>query len=91
MGLRDTNHTVLTLSLTCLSQCASQPECAAKLRGVVSELAYCLDHSLDYIAEIGSTSGAYAAELCAQLFGRVCLPSDSFLVLPRTLRMCTAG
>lgn len=70
-GLTDTDHMALTLSLSALAMCTGEPKVDAKLHGAAAALEYCLDHSLDSLHEAGSTSGAYAAELCAKLFGRM--------------------
>ena len=70
-GLADTDHNTLTMSLQALTICAGEPEVDAKLHGAAAALEYCLDHSLDCAHEIGASSGAYGAELCAALFGRM--------------------
>ena len=70
-GLTDTNHLTLCMSLASLAICAGEPQLHAKLHGAAMALDYCLDHSLDNVKELGTTSGAHAAELCARLFGRM--------------------
>eukprot|EP01043_Picozoa_sp_COSAG02_P035564 COSAG02_NODE_2555_length_8532_cov_7.259900_5_plen_292_part_00 len=70
VDVQDTNHSVLYFALSLLTKCSDQPGCEAKVRGVAAALAYCLEHSLDFMAELGKTTGADAAKLCCSVFGR---------------------
>eukprot|EP01046_Picozoa_sp_COSAG06_P038207 COSAG06_NODE_4390_length_4307_cov_3.484553_3_plen_178_part_00 len=65
-GLRDTNHATLVLSLAMLRNCRSQPGCEAKIRRLASALAFCLEHDLDHMEQLGITAGGYAAQICAR-------------------------
>eukprot|EP01046_Picozoa_sp_COSAG06_P031973 COSAG06_NODE_3160_length_5756_cov_2.071946_1_plen_196_part_00 len=69
-GLQDTDHGVLNYVIMLLSRCSSHPDCEAKIRGVASELAFCLEHSLDFAEEVGTTSASYAGRICCSVFGR---------------------
>ena len=69
-GLEDTNHTVLNVCLGFVARTAGQPGCEAKIRGAASALAFSLEHSLDYLEEIGLTTGAMSARVCCRVFGR---------------------
>ena len=69
-GLRDTNHSTLALALCLLTACSTQPGCEAKIRGAATAIAFCLENSLDYMEELGGTTGAFAARLCCSIFGR---------------------
>jgi len=69
-GLQDTDHGVLQVSLAFLPKIAGQPGCEAKIRGAASALAFSLEHSLDFMEELGWTTGAAAARVCCSVFGR---------------------
>jgi hypothetical protein len=69
-GLRDTHHGVFYSVLTMVRVTRAHPGCEAKIRGAASALAFCLVHNLDYMAEIGHTTGTYAAKVCCSVFGR---------------------
>ena len=69
-GLRDTNHCVVLLSPGMLAKCGTQSGCEAKIRGTATALAFCLENSLDWMEEIGSTTDGYAAKVCCSDFGR---------------------
>jgi hypothetical protein len=63
-GLHDTNHSTLLGSLVLLRNCRSQPGCEAKMRQLAPALAFCLEHDLDYMEQLGMTTGSYAAQIC---------------------------
>ena len=63
-GLHDTNHAALAGSLAVLRNCLSQPGCEAKIRQLAPALAFCLEHDLDCIEQIGMTTGSTAAQIC---------------------------
>ena len=69
-GLQDTVHGGLQYALGFLSKCSSYPGCESKIRGVAPALAFCLEHSLDIMAELGYTTGASAARVCCAVFGK---------------------
>ena len=69
-GLQDTDHSLLLVSLNNLAKWAGQPGCEAKARGVASALAFSMVHSLDFIEDLGMTTGASAARVCCSVFGR---------------------
>lgn len=69
-GLQDTGHVPLFYALCWLSKCRSQVGCEAKIRSAAPSLSFCLEHSLDFIEEMGMTTGSYAARLCCAVFGR---------------------
>ena len=80
-GVSALTVTVAAHSLACLTICAADPEhgeeLKPQLRGLSSALAFCCKNSLEFIRGIGVTSGAYAVELCAILFGRDEVDSSS--------------
>ena len=69
-GLQDTHHATLFKALGWLTRCSSLAGCEAKIRGVATALAFCLEHSLDVVEELGLTTGSYAARVCCSVFGR---------------------
>jgi hypothetical protein len=62
--LHDTNHAALSMSLAVLRNCRSQPGCEAKIRRLALALAFCLEHDLDFLGQLGLTSASYAASIC---------------------------
>jgi hypothetical protein len=70
-GLEDIDVGVLSFALIQLPKVGSyQPECEAKIRGIATSLAFCMEHSLDYMQEMGYTSSSIAARTCCAVFGR---------------------
>jgi hypothetical protein len=65
-GLHDTDHCALFHSLCVLRNCRSQPGCEAKIRRLASALAFCLEHDLDSLEQLGMTTASYAAQLCTR-------------------------
>ena len=65
-GLHDTNHAALAGSLTLLRNCRSQPGCEAKIRRLAPALAFCLEHDLDCVEQLGMTTASYAAQICTR-------------------------
>ena len=63
-GMHDTNHYALYNSLCLLRNCRSQPGCEAKIRQLAPALAFCLEHDLDYLEQLGMTTGSTAAQIC---------------------------
>ena len=65
-GLHDTNHSALLSSLCALRNCRGQPGCEAKIRRLAPALAFCLEHDLDQMEQLGATTGSYAAQICTR-------------------------
>ena len=65
-GLQDTNHNALLCSLSLLRSCRGQPGCEVKLRQLASALAFCLEHDLDLMEQLGVTTASYAAQICTR-------------------------
>jgi|EP01046_Picozoa_sp_COSAG06_P049175 hypothetical protein len=65
-GLHDTDHCALVCSLSLLRTCRGQPGCEAKLRQLAPALAFCLEHDLDLMEQLGVTTASYAAQICAR-------------------------
>ena len=65
-GLHDTDHSALANSLALLRNCRSQPSCEAKIRQLAPALAFCLEHDLDVMEQLGATTGSYAAQICTR-------------------------
>ena len=63
-GLHDMNHVALLCSLVMLRNCRSQPGCEAKIRRLAPALAFCLEHDLDYMEQLGVTTASTAAQIC---------------------------
>ena len=65
-GLHDANHNALFCSLLLLRNCRSQPGCEAKIRRLAPALAFCLEHDLDVMEQLGMTTASYAAQICTR-------------------------
>jgi hypothetical protein len=65
-GLHDMNHSALVCSLSLLRTCRGQPGCEAKLRQLAPALAFCLEHDLDFMEQLGITTASYAAQICTR-------------------------
>jgi hypothetical protein len=63
-GLQDTNHGPLYYALNVIRICRAQPGCGGKIRGAADALAFCLMHDLDFVPDLGVTTGAVAAQIC---------------------------
>eukprot|EP01046_Picozoa_sp_COSAG06_P021076 COSAG06_NODE_1567_length_9085_cov_3.404073_10_plen_384_part_00 len=63
-GLQDTHHSGLYIALTVIRICRAQPRCEDKIRSASDALAFCLMNDLDFIAEMGVTTSAVAAQIC---------------------------
>ena len=66
-GLSDVNHTALFATLTVLRTCRQQPGAEARIRSLAPALEWCLEHDLDYMEQLGYTTGSYAAQICESL------------------------
>jgi hypothetical protein len=60
----------MQFAISFLAKCSGYPGCEPKVRGVAPALAFCLEHSLDFMAEFGYTTGAGAARVCCAVFGK---------------------
>ena len=69
-GLGNTDHMAVSPLLSFLKYCRALPGCEAKIRSVAPALAFCLENSLDVIAELGITTQVTATSLCCGVFGR---------------------
>ena len=66
-GLGDVNHVALGWALTILRTCRQQPGAEARIRSLAPALEWCLEHDLDWIEQLGYTTGSYAAQICESL------------------------
>jgi hypothetical protein len=64
VGLQDTHHGTLYFALSVVRICRAQPGCENKIRSAAAALAFCLMNDLDFIADLGVTTGATAAQIC---------------------------
>ena len=69
-GLGDTDHYVVYQALAFLRNCRAEPGCDATIRSVAPALAFCLEHNLDCMEELGVTTQSNAAQVCCAVFGR---------------------
>eukprot|EP01046_Picozoa_sp_COSAG06_P052660 COSAG06_NODE_8903_length_2036_cov_5.176562_2_plen_223_part_00 len=65
-GLQDTHHATLFPSLCVLRNCRGQPGCETKIRRLAPALAFCLEHDLDQIEQLGITTASFAAQICTR-------------------------
>ena len=65
-GLQNTDHNALINSLLVLRNCRGQPGCEAKIRRLAPALAFCLEHDLDCLEQLGMTTASYAAQICTR-------------------------
>lgn len=65
-GLSDTDCTVIYVALTICRECRTLPGAEERIRQIAPALAFCLqpENDLDFIAQVGSTTGCAAAQLC---------------------------
>ena len=70
-GLHDTDHCALVCSLSLLRTCRGQPGCEAKIRRLAPALAFCLEHDLDVMEQLGVTTGSYAAQICTRYYPKL--------------------
>ena len=68
----DVNHTCLFFALTVLNNCHQQPGAEARTRSLASALKWCLEHDLDWMQQLGTTTGSYAAQICESLVAHSC-------------------
>ena len=63
-GLQETHHGALNYAMNLVRTCRAQPGCEEKIRSAADALAFCLMNDLDFIADLGVTTGACAAQIC---------------------------
>jgi len=63
-GLGDVNHEGAILALSVLRYCRQQPGAEARIRSLAPALKRCLEHDLDWMEQLGMTTGSYAAQIC---------------------------
>eukprot|EP01046_Picozoa_sp_COSAG06_P020197 COSAG06_NODE_1471_length_9351_cov_18.052637_7_plen_430_part_00 len=63
-GLQDTHNGALYFALCIVRACRAQPGCEDTIRGVADALAFCLINDLDFLADVGMTTAATAAQIC---------------------------
>ena len=63
-GLGDVNHDSALCALSVLRYCRQQPGAEARIRSLAPALKWCLEHDLDYMEQLGMTTGSYAAQIC---------------------------
>ena len=68
-GLRDTDHTALASALGVMRNCCKQPGCEERIRSVAHQLAFCLEHDLDWVSDLGYSTSAFCAQVCCSIFG----------------------
>ena len=66
-GLGDVNHLALFFVLVVLRTCRQQPGAEARIRSLAPALQWCLEHDLDWVEQLGSTTGSYAAQICESM------------------------
>ena len=66
-GLGDVNHAGLLCALAVLRSCRQQPGAEARIRSLAPALEWCLEHDLDWMEQLGMTTGSYAAQICESL------------------------
>jgi hypothetical protein len=63
-GLQDTHHGALYYALSVIRICRAQPGCEGRIRSAAAALGFCLMNDLDFVADLGVTTGACAAQIC---------------------------
>ena len=63
-GLGDVNHESVPSALTLLRYCRQQPGAEARIRRLAPALKWCLEHDLDWMEQLGMTTGSSAAQIC---------------------------
>ena len=66
-GLGDVDHGALSYALVILRICRQQPGAEARIRSLAPALEWCLEHDLDWMEQLGMTTGSYAAQICESL------------------------
>ena len=63
-GLGDVNHESVLCVLCVLRYCRQQPGAEARIRSLAPALKCCLEHDLDWMEQLGMTTGSSAAQIC---------------------------
>ena len=63
-GLGDVSHGAVFSVLGVLRNCRQQPGVEARIRSLAPALQWCLEHDLDWMEQLGTTTGSYAAQIC---------------------------
>ena len=63
-GLGDVDHAGLNYALVVLRTCRQQPGAEARIRSLAPALEWCLEHDLDWVEQLGYTTGSCAAQIC---------------------------
>ena len=63
-GLGDINHESVLCALGVLRSCLQQPGAEARIRSLAPALKWCLEHDLDWMKQLGMTTGSFAAQIC---------------------------
>ena len=66
-GLGDINLESTLSALSVLRSCRQQPGAEARIRSLAPALKWCLEHDLEYMEQLGMTTGSYAAQICESL------------------------
>ena len=66
-GAGDVDHYALLSALSILRNCRQQPGAEARIRSLAPALEWCLEHDLDWMEQLGFTTGSYAAQICESL------------------------
>ena len=69
----DVNQYALFTALTILRNCRQQPGAEARIRSLAPALEWCLGHDLDWMEQLGMTTGSYAAQICESLAAYRCM------------------
>ena len=69
--LDDVNHMAFGNALNALGRSGlERPDCQQAIRGIATELAFCLENSLEMAEDIGASTAQMAAQVCCRVFGR---------------------
>ena len=63
-GLGNVQHGALICALSVLQSCRQHPGAEARIRRLAPALKWCLEHDLDWLEQLGTTTGSYAAQIC---------------------------
>ena len=72
-GLGDVDHEALAHTLIVMRACRQQPGAEARIRSLAPALEWCLAHDLDWMEQLGMTTGSYAAQICESLWPLIVL------------------
>ena len=63
-GLGDITHESVLSALSVLRYCRQKPGAEARIRSLAPALKWCLEHDLEFLEQLGMTTGSYAALIC---------------------------